>query len=185
MALCVVPLANIEPISDVVASRLESFSNLEEDGSFKDRSASYDRNLSVALSNVFGNGFGNTWKVDEKTGQIVVFVIDSGILDMFFTLGWLGAIPYIGGLVLIITTISKYTEARFDSFISAARAIGIAACAQLVIGSGMLGIAGMILWGFFGITMAAHKYYQHQGITGPKYQHPGITASQESSTTTI
>jgi hypothetical protein len=164
MAICVIPLTTIEPISDVVATRLETFSNLEKDGSFKDRSESYDRNLSIALSNALGNGLGNIWKVNEKTGQIEVFVIDSGILDMFFTLGWFGAIPYLGGLILLIVNVSKYNEGRFDSFVSAARAIGISSCSQLIIGSGMLSVAGMILWGFFAMAMAAHKYYQHQGI---------------------
>ena len=114
-----------------------------------------------ALTNSFGNGLGNIWKVNEKTGQIEVVVIDSGILDMFFTLGWLGAIPYMGGLILMNITVSQYTEARFDSFVSAARAIAISSCSQLIIGSGMLSVSGMIMWGFFAMAMAAHKYYQN------------------------
>ncbi len=165
MAMCVVPLVNIEPISTVVTERLESFSNLQEDTSFKDRSGNYDRNLNLALTSGLGSGLGNTWKVNEKTGQIEVFVVDSGILDMFFTLGWFGAIPYMGGLILLLVSVSKYTEARFDSFVSAARAIGISSCAQLIISSGMLSISGMILWGFLAMAMAAHKYYQHQEMT--------------------
>lgn len=161
MSMCVLPLLTIEPIAKVVNSRLETFANLQKDGSLKDRSGSYDRNLGLALTNSFGNGLGNIWKVNEKTGQIEVVVIDSGILDMFFTLGWLGAIPYMGGLILMIITVSQYTEARFDSFVSAARAIAISSCSQLIIGSGMLSVAGMILWGFFAMSMAAHKYYQN------------------------
>jgi hypothetical protein len=164
MAVCVVPLTTIEPISDVVSERLESLSNLQEDSSFKDRSGSYDRNLGLALSNILGNGLGNIWKVNEKTGQIEVFVIDSGILDMFFTLGWFGAIFYLGGLILILFSVMQYSEARFDSFVSAARAIGISSSLQLLIGSGMLSVAGMILWGFLAMAMSAHKYYQHQKI---------------------
>ncbi len=164
MTICVVPLVTIEPLSKVITSRLETFSNLEKDGSFKDRSAAYDRNLSLALSNIVGNGFGNTWKVNEKTGQIEVVVIDSGILDMFFTLGWIGAIPYIGGLLLMLISVSKYTEGRFDSFLSAASAIGMSSCAQLIIYSGMLSIAGMIMWGFLAMAMAGHKYYQRPEI---------------------
>jgi hypothetical protein len=78
---------------------------------------------------------------------------------MFFTLGWIGAIPYISGLVLMLITVSNYTEGRFDSFLSAARAIGISSCAQLIIYSGMLSIAGMIMWGFLAMAMAGHKYY--------------------------
>jgi hypothetical protein len=164
MTICVVPLVNIEPISKVITTRLETFSNLEKDGSFQDRSATYDRNLNLALSNVIGNGFGNIWKVNEKTGQIEVIVIDSGILDMFFTLGWIGAIPYLGGLILIVVSVINYTEGRFDSFLSAARAIGLSCCAQLIIYSGMLSMAGMILWGFLAIAMAGHKYYQRPEI---------------------
>jgi hypothetical protein len=162
MAMCVVPLVTIEPISKVVTNRFQTFSNLQQDSSFKDRSGSYDKNLSVAMSNGFGQGLGNTWVVDEKTGQIQVIVIDSGILDMFFTLGWFGAIPYIGGLILLIFTVSRYHEARSDSFMSAARAIGVSSCAELISGSGMLSVNGMILWGFLALTMAGHKYHQHQ-----------------------
>jgi hypothetical protein len=164
MAIFVVPLTTIEPISKVLTTRFQSFSNIEKDSSFKDRSGNYDRNLGLALSNWFGNGLGNTWKVNEKTGQIEVIVIDSGILDMFFTLGWLGAIPYLGGLILIIFSVSQYNEAHFDSFVGASRAIGISSCTLLINGSGMLSVSGMILWGFFAMAMAAHKYYQHQGI---------------------
>ncbi|QLE56085.1 O-antigen ligase domain-containing protein [Nostoc sp. TCL26-01] len=165
IAICVVPLTTIEPISGIVAERMESFTNLQEDTSFRDRSGNYDRNLGLALTNVLGNGLGNIWKVDEKTGKIEVFVVDSGILDMFFTLGWLGAIPYLGGLLLLIYSVCSYTEARFDSFVSAARAIGLSACAQLIISSGMLSVMGMILWGFLAMAMAAHKYYKQQGMS--------------------
>lgn len=164
MAMCFVPLLNIEPISEVVTTRLESFSNLQKDTSFLERSKSYDRNLNLALSTALGNGLGNIWKVNEKTGQIEVMVIDSGILDMFFTLGWFGAIPYLGGLLLMLFSVSNYTEGKLDSFVSAARAIGISSCAQLIIYSGMLSIGGMIMWGFLAMAMAAHKYYQQQGM---------------------
>lgn len=182
MVMCVVPLLAIEPFSKIVATRFESFSNLEEDQSYRDRSKTYDTQLSIALSNTLGNGFGNIWKLNEKTGQIEVAVIDSGILDMFFTLGWFGAIPYLGGLILIIFTISKYAEVRFDSFMSAARAIALSCCAQLIGYSAMIGLSGMILWSFLAITMAAHKYYQHQGMTAPN-QYQGVTELNERSTT--
>lgn len=168
MAICVVPLATIEPISDVVTTRLESFTNLKKDSSFQDRSKTYDRNLNLALSTGLGNGLGNIWKVNEKTGQIEVIVIDSGILDMFFTLGWFGAIPYISGLGLILYSVANYTEGKFDSFVSAARAVGISTCAQLVIYSGMLSVSGMLMWGFLAMAMAAHKYYQHSQHQGMK-----------------
>jgi hypothetical protein len=81
-------------------------------------------------------------------------------------LGWIGAIPYISGLVLMLITVGNYTEGRFDSFLSAARAIGISSCAQLIIYSGMLSIAGMIMWGFLAMAMAGHKYYSRNQKLG-------------------
>jgi hypothetical protein len=64
----------------------------------------------------------------------------------------------------MLFSVSNYTEGKLDSFVSAARAIGISSCAQLIIYSGMLSVSGMIMWGFLAMAMAAHKYYQQQGM---------------------
>lgn len=161
MVTCVLPLATIEPFSEVISSRFETFSNLEEDVSFNARLRNYDRNLNTALSSSLGYGIGTSYFLNKKDAlQVVGF--DSGILDAFFTLGWLGAIPYLGGLILLVFELFQGSECRFDSFASAARAIVVGTFAQLALGSVMLGISGMVLWGFLGISMAAHKYYQHQ-----------------------
>jgi hypothetical protein len=92
-------------------------------------------------------------------------VIDSGFLDTFFTLGWFGAIPYLGGMILLFLQVLQYSEIRSDAFMAASRAVGIACFVSLPGGSAMLGFSGMILWGFLAIVMAAHKYHQHQQTT--------------------
>ena len=167
IAICVFPLTTIEPFSEKINSRFQTFSNLEEDSSFKARSGNYDKNISLALSNWLGNGIGNVWSVNDN-GVLQQEVVDSGILDIFFTLGWFGAVPYISGLVLIFLSVLQYSEARFDPFMSAARAISISFCAQLIFGSSIIGPSGLFVWAFFGISMAAHKYYQHQRPGGFK-----------------
>lgn len=167
LAICVLPLTTIQPFSNVISSRFQTFSNLEEDSSFNARSDIYNKNLSVALSNALGNGLGGTWVVNNN-GSFNKVIIDSGIIDTFFTLGWFGAIPYLSGLVLILFSLIQYGECRFDPFMSAARAISISSCSLLIFGSAMIGLSGLILWGFVGITMAAHKYYHHQGTAGLK-----------------
>jgi hypothetical protein len=167
MAICVVPIATIEPIREVILPRLETFTNLQQDQSYNDRSGNYDRQLSVAFSSVLGSGFGYTWSVNERTGRVEVVVLDSGVLDILFTLGWFGAAMYIGGLTLLISQVLKLKESRFDDFVGAARAIGVTLLAMLLIGSVMLGLAGMIFWGFLAMAMAAHKYYENQESTSP------------------
>ena len=96
MALCVVPLTLVEPFSEVIGSRLESFTAGGDDSSAEDRSDTYRENFGIALSNPYGRGLGGTWIVNEA-GRLERVALDSGILEAFFTLGWFGAIPYIGG----------------------------------------------------------------------------------------
>jgi hypothetical protein len=161
MVLCVVPLTTIEPFSKIITERFDSFSNLENDQSFLDRSNNYDRNLAIALSSVFGNGIGGTWIID-KDGRLLPIVLDSGILDSFFTLGWFGGIFYLGAAVILLYSVFQGSEGQSDSFANACRSISLAIFFQLIFSSLMLGLAGMIFWGFLAMAMAGKKYNQHQ-----------------------
>jgi hypothetical protein len=160
MAVCVIPLTTIEPFSQTIATRLQTFSDLEEDDSATVRKQIYENGLGRALSNGLGNGIGNTFVVID--GKLEPIVIDSGILEIFFTLGWFGALPYLGGIVLLCFNLFQYSEFRFDPFMAAARAISFASLVTLPGGSAMLGFSGIVLWGFLGIVIAGHKYHQHQ-----------------------
>lgn len=168
MAICVVPLTTIEPFATVINARVQSLSKLDQDNSAQVRKEIYENGLNRALSNGLGNGIGNTFIISD--GKLETVIIDSGILDMFFTLGWFGTIPYLGGMLLILFNLFQYSEFRFDPFMSAARAISISCFITLPGGSGMLGFSGMIFWSFLAITMAAHKYYWHQRTTRLKEQ---------------
>jgi len=151
LSLCVLPLSTIEPFSTVVGSRLESLSNVEEDGSFKARSEIYNTNLEIAFSEGLGGGLGSIF---GQNG------FDSGILEFFFTMGWLGAIPYLGGFILLIIRAFQYSESLSDTFLRATRAVVIANFTLLIFGNSFAGFGGLITWGFLGITIAGHKYHQ-------------------------
>jgi len=161
MVLCVFPLATMEPFSKLLNERFQTFTNIEQDSSFRARSSIYDNHLNIALSQGLGNGIGNAF-ILNKQGKLEVFSLDSGILDMFFTLGWFGAIFYLTGLAMLLFSVFQYPESRFDSFVSAARAIAVSICATLPLGSSMLGISGLMLWGFLGLCVAGHKYHEYQ-----------------------
>lgn len=161
MIICIFPLTTIEPFSKVISERIDTFSNLQHDDSAKVREKIYEDGVNKAMTNYLGNGVGNTFVVNDK-GILVPIVIDSGVLDTFFTLGWFGAIPYLGGIILLFLKILQFSEFRSDPFMAASRAIAIACFATLPIFSVMLGNSGMFLWGFLGISFAGHKYYAHQ-----------------------
>ena len=164
MAICVVPLTTMDPFAKSINSRLESLSTLDKDDSANVRKKIYEDGLNNALTNVLGNGIGNTFIVDQD-GILRPIVIDSGILETFFTLGWVGAIPYLGAMMMLFFIGFQYSEFRFDPFMAACRAIALGSMSALPAGSSMIGSSGLFLWGFLALVMAAHKYYQHQRTT--------------------
>lgn len=152
LALCIVPLSTVEPFSQVIQSRVNSFSNVKDDQSAKDRADLYGRTLNLALSEVIGKGNGTLQP------------IDSGIIELLLTLGWMGAIPYIGGLLLSFYSLFQSSKSKSDPFASASRAIVVGFLPMLAGSNVIVGISGMVFWGFLGIGMAANKYHQHQRI---------------------
>ena len=167
MAICVVPLTTMDPFAKSINSRLESLSTLDKDDSANVRKKIYEDGLSNALTNVLGNGIGNTFIVDQD-GILRPIVIDSGILETFFTLGWVGAILYLGAMIMLFFIGFQYTEFRGDPFMAASRAIALGSVSALPAGSSMIGSSGLFLWGFLALVMAAHKYYQHQRTTNSR-----------------
>lgn len=149
MGMLVFPLTTVEPFSHIINDRLQTLTNVQEDKSYQARSATYNSVLGIALSQGLGKGFGDPG-------------YDSAILDIFLNLGWLGAIPYLGGILLLLFKLLHCAERRFDPFASAAFAISLSTFAQTVGGNVLLGVQGVIFWCFLGISLAAHKYYQHQ-----------------------
>lgn len=150
ISICIYPLTTIPPFSAVIGSRFQSLSNVKEDRSFNERSEIYTQNIDKAVSEVIGRGLGG-----EKLN-------DAGILEVLFTLGWFGFIPYMGGVFLLLFSLFQYTEVRFDNFMNAARAGSLSILVTLPATNTLILLPGVTFWGFAGMVMAAHKYYQHQ-----------------------
>jgi O-antigen ligase len=159
IATLIIPLTTIEPFAGVISSRLESFSNLEEDGSANARLELYSDNFGTALSSFQGGGIGSSI---AQPDTLINKNLDSGILDIFLTLGLLGTALYMGGMILIIFQICQFNKFRSDLFLGASRAISLSLCSILVMNPAQLGFKGILLWGFMGITLAAYKYNQHE-----------------------
>ncbi len=149
MGLFALPLTLVQPFAGVISARLNTFTNAGGDVSYNERLTRYNDLLGESLSQVMGQGLGGA-----------AHHIDSAILDMFFSLGWVGTLPYLFGLVMLLLAAFQVTAVQFDPFVSAARAIGLGVFVQLVFGSVMTGVAGVILWTFLALVLAAQKYYR-------------------------
>ncbi len=167
MALTIVPVITIDQFSKPISQRLETLSNLDEDNSAKERQNFFNNSIGPVLSNPLGSGIGNSFYIDQS-GQLKSLVIDSGIISLFFTLGWFGVIPYLGAIVLLFVSVFQYTEFRFDPFMAAARAVCITFLMTLIIANALIGIYGLLFWSFMALIIAAHRYYQYQLSLHPK-----------------
>ncbi|WP_421654653.1 O-antigen ligase domain-containing protein [Leptothermofonsia sp. ETS-13] len=156
MAICVIPVINLEPFASTISARLQTFTNASKDVSYNDRITGYTEILGEALAEVPGEGLGYFIKSDSLGAN------DSGILSMFFYLGWFGTIPYLSGIALMFFSLFQSTVGRSDSFMSAARAISLGVFAQVGLGSATAALSGIVMWSFAGVALAAQKYYNYQ-----------------------
>ena len=159
LGLCIIPLTMVEPFASRIGDRVLTFTQIQEDNSFKARQENYEENLMAALSTFQGRGLGNTWSFSSGDEGLSATVIDSGILDLFSTLGWVGATFYLSGLILSITRLIKSARINHDIFLSALRAFIIATCAAIVISTVMISVSGILLWCFIGISLAGNKFH--------------------------
>jgi hypothetical protein len=151
MALCVFPLATIEPFGEVISGRLDTFNNLEGDTSYVGRTGIYQSFFAQGIYTVIGLGLGGL--------KAIGTTMDSAVVDTVLTFGWLGTSYYVCGLLLLLITLFKVKEARSDTFASATRAISMAMAVMLLFSNGLINLSGLMLWGFLGIGTAANKYY--------------------------
>ena len=151
-----VPLATAEPFNDKIFSRLETFSDLENDGSATVRKETFAILVGPALSSFIGKGIGDK-------------LYDWGIFAFLFNLGWIGTIFYVGGMILLLVTLFgeiRYPAIKSDTFFYASRAITVSCLVQLPLGSVMAGVIGIFLWGSLSMGLAARKYYQARDSIG-------------------
>jgi hypothetical protein len=149
IGILAMPLTAIEPFSQVINSRVQSLTNVNEDVSFQERSQSYNRALSIVPFKPMGNGLGLPG-------------LDSAFLDVMIAMGWIGGIPFFGGLFLLLLNAVQCMKRRSDAFLSACCAISIASVGMLILNNVFTGAQGILLWSFLGIVAAGHRYYQHQ-----------------------
>jgi hypothetical protein len=149
MALCIVPLTMIEPFSGVVNTRLQSFTDIANDDSAQDRQATYGEIFDTALVSFLGGGVGGP-------------SYDSTILSMLLELGWLGSIFFAGGMILLLFNLFQGPGEKTDPFVGAARAIVLTAVIRIPVNASILGVSGLVFWGFLGMGLAARQYYQAQ-----------------------
>jgi hypothetical protein len=149
MAMLVMPLTMIEPFATVISTRVQSLSNPEEDVSYNARMTTYRQSVDLIFSQGLGNGLG----VVSRDSHLV---LDSGLLEMLFGMGWFGSLPYSLGLGLLFWQVMQ--QASQDAFVNTARSISIGTGLTVVLGNVLIGVPGIVVWGFLSIALAGLRY---------------------------
>jgi hypothetical protein len=165
MVLFCLPLITIEPFSEIIGSRLATFSNLGSDTSYLARVDNYQTNIDSAIFEFIGKGLSATIETNEFYSAE-----DAGILYIILALGWFGAIPFLTGIALLFFELFYISKNSSDPFFIAVRSIsfGIFLLALIGLPGVVAGDGMMLVWGFLGIALAANKYHRCQHCVNQK-----------------
>jgi hypothetical protein len=153
-ALLFLGLMQIPAVGNVVLQRAESFSDPLHDVSFSARIQGHEEAFRVLAQEPFGEGLGSTDTQHATEGDDdIIGPHDSTLLEVLYSLGWIGSLIYVLGLGSMIAQLAR--SARGDSFVLSSQAILIGFLAQSLLNSVMLGVLGFMVWTFASMTLAA------------------------------
>jgi hypothetical protein len=141
-------------LASVIGDRVKTFTDLGHDKSFGDRTEMYRVLVNDALGNPFGHGLENI-KVAHG------IPLDSGILYLVFSLGWVGSAFFAAGALSLFLQ-KGHPQEKSDEFSRAGKAVMIAILAQLVGGNVFVNVTGAMFWIFAGMYLGARRYYENE-----------------------
>lgn len=151
MVVLVVVLAIASGFSEIINARLNTLTNVQEDGSAQVRQQTFAALFEYALINFVGDGIGQGWQ-------------DNAILAFLIHLGWIGTISYLSGLLMLVIRIFHNSKPSGSNiFMGTTRAIVISCLIRMPVnGTAIAGIGGLLLWSFLALAMASQKYELYQ-----------------------
>jgi hypothetical protein len=148
LALALVPITLTGQFSEKITSRISTLSDVENDGSAQIRKTAFNSSITTALSNPIGNGI-------EKGAM------DNALLSILFYLGWVGAVPYALGLILVSFRLFNIRDKKEDSFIVICQGVVISALVRLPVNGANTGVGGVMLWMFLALGIAADEHRRY------------------------
>ena len=152
------PLLAVGPVAEAVQARLDTISSLDDDVSYQERSSFYANFGATAFGAPFGTGLGVTGLAsrlsapDNGLGPYGDF--DSGIMDVFFTFGWAGAIVLIATLRIVVAALMA---GRQNGAAIASAAVATSMISMLISTDTLVGASGMLLFPFAAMSIARAK----------------------------
>jgi hypothetical protein len=159
--VALLPFIALGPVTQIVNERVLTFGGLATDYSLNARISAYEQELPDAALDLFGEGLGSTGIAsDLASAGVEQGGFDSGIINTFITLGLAGTIFYATGMAMLFA--SAFPSRKPSGvFLVAAYSVAISMLTQLAFFDAQVGVAGMLLWGFLGLTLAGQKHARY------------------------
>ncbi len=169
LPVLVSPLMLNPQIATVVTDRLQTLQNTRQDESFQDRSEEYRVLLTSLAADPSGEGLSNA---EFFHG----YIMDSGIIRLLYYCGWTGAALFLAGIALCVRSMPSGGNSA-DPIAPIYRAVVIALILELLSGNTFVGLSGIILWTFIGLSLGLQRAERtssrlvgHTGLLAPNNQ---------------
>jgi hypothetical protein len=149
-------VTSVPQINETITQRVDTFQDLQQDGSLLEREEEASRMLTLIADNPFGVGVGTLGRgtVAAESGQILFTgPIDDGFLEIFGSLGWLFGFLYCGAL-FGMAALSFRGAPGFAQEIRVTRAAAVATLAALPFTNIAVSVTGVVMWTMFAVTSA-------------------------------
>ena len=144
-----------------VAGRAASLSRLEEDRSYRERKQITRFAVQQLQRNPAGEGLGQIGSAGKLTAngwKGAVTTLDSGTLEVFSVMGWMGGALFTLAMIGLLVPIVRERRARRDVVTNGAAAAVIALLAASFFGNVFNGVSGVMFWSAVGLATAGRTY---------------------------
>jgi hypothetical protein len=157
LLLLLLPLAAVDRIATPILARLQTIGTIQNDSSYNDRAEFYRKFLTVAVTDIAGQGLGSTGQGTKLSGSAAGqenLNFDSGLMEIPYVMGWPGTMLFGGGLIWIfMRALSIGRRMRDDKFVSAGVGVSVSIFALLVFVNTVIGSAGLFF--YIGVMLPA------------------------------
>jgi hypothetical protein len=147
----VAPLMLVPQISTAVTERLGTFLSIKKDDSAQIRAEEYRVLLTSLAAEPFGEGLnqGQTYRG---------YMMDSGIIRLFYYFGWVGAALFLIGIGLCARGMSLSSARSSDDLVAPVyRAVLVAMMFEMLSENTFIGPSGAIVWICIGLGLSVHQ----------------------------
>ena len=145
-----------------VSGRAATLSRLEEDRSYRERMQITNYVVQRLKRNAAGEGLGQIGSAGKllvsKGRKSSVTTLDSGPLEVFSVMGWMGGVLFSLAMLGLLIPIVRERRARRDAVTNGATAAVIALLTASFFGNVFNGVSAVMFWSAVGLATAGRTY---------------------------